>query len=347
MDIFTDESAVREETGIVIPKNKIIFFYFLAACVPSIIENLLTPALYDIMARNIHIPSSVMAGAGTLISCLAAVIRLVFLILGGYKITHSKAGTVRFAGIFMFSVAIASNIIGIFSFLDHMPPSYEVIVAWVIHALKVIGAVIAALISVKLFCIFEYRTENRCVNTQEASLFRKKLIIFLIVVYALTFVTGGVVPYFGAMLGNTMEAVQPILYIISILASLTGILMLYLIYRFSYSVRNVKADAIGFGGVYYIAGALTSPVTLLLSAGLKMLVFSEIGNSVAIIQGFITMAVSLASTIAGFFIMFTALKIFFPVKEELVPEPAFDPVNRSEEILRNLIESEKKSETEE
>ena len=343
MDIFTDEIAVREEESAVIPKNKIIFFYFLAACVPSIIENLLTPALYDIMARNIHIPSSVMAGAGTLISCLAAVIRLVFLILGGYKITHSKAGTVRFAGIFMFSATIASNIIGIFSFLEHMAPSYEVIVAWVLIALKVIGSVIAALISVKLFCIFEYRTENRCVNTQEASLFRKKLIIFLIVVYALTFVTGGIVPYLGALLGNTMEAVQPTLYIISILTSLTGILMLYLIYRFAYSVRNVKADVIGFGGVYYIAGALTSPVTLLLSAGLKMLVFSEIGSSVAIIQGIITMAVSLASTIAGFFIMFTVLKIFFPVKEVPIP----DPYDRSEEILRNLIESEKKSETEE
>lgn len=347
MDIFTDEIAVREEESAVIPKNKIILFCFLSACVPAIFENLLTPVLYDIMSRNINIPSSVMAGAGTLISCLAAVIRLVFLILGGYKITHSKAGTVRFAGIFMFSVAIASNIIGIFSFLDHMPPSYEVIVAWVLLALKVIGAVIAALISVKLFCIFEYRTENRYVNTQEASLFRKKLIIFLIVVYALTFVTGGIVPYFGAMLGNTMEAVQPLLYSISILTSLTGILMLYLIYRFAYSVRKVKADVIGFGGVYYIAGALTSPVTLLISGCLVMLVFSEIGDSVAIIQGVITMAVSLASTIISFFIMFTALKIFFPVREAPTPETVFGSENRSEEILRNLIESEKESETEE
>ncbi len=347
MDIFTDEIAVREEESAVIPKNKIIIFCFLASCVPSIFENLLTPVLYDIMSRDIYIPSAVMAGAGTLITCLATALRLVFLLFGGYNITRSKEGAVRFTGIFMFSSAIASNITGLLGFLEHMPPSYTEIVSWVLLALRVLFSVIAAFISVKLFTVFEYRTENRYVNGTESALFRKKLIIFLVVIYAVTFVVTGILPYFGALLGNTIEAVQPLLYSISILTSLTGILMLYLICRFAYSVRNVRADVIGFGAAYYIAGALTTPVTLLISAGIEMWSFSEMSNFVAIITGFIPMAVSIASVIVSIFIMFTVLKILFPVKEEPVPEPAFDPVNRSEEILRNLIESEKESETEE
>ena len=344
MDIFTDEIAVREEESAVIPKNKIIFFYFLAACVPSIIENLLTPALYDIMARNIYIPSSVMAGAGTLISCLATALRLVFLLFGGYNITRSKEGAVRFTGIFMFSSAIASNITGLLGFLEHMPPSYTEIVSWVLLALRVLSSVIAALISVKLFTVFEYRTENRYVNGAQSSLFKKKLVVFLVTIYIVTFITSGIVPYFGAMLGNTIESVQPLLYIISIMTSLVGIFMLYLIYRFSYSVRNVKADAIGFGAVYYIPGVLTSPVTLLISGFIEMIEFSEISNFVAIITGFITLAVSIASTIVSIFIMFAVLKIFFPVREAPAPEPVSEFGNRSEEILRNLIKSEKKTE---
>lgn len=339
-DFMINENTVRENSDFEIPKNKIIIFCFLAACVPSVIENLLTPTLYDIMARNVYISSAVMAGAGTLISCFAAALRLAFLVLGGYNITRCKEGTVRFAGIFMFSSAIASNITGIFSFLEHMSPSYTVIVAWVLLALKVISSVIAAFISVKLFTVFEYRTENRYVNGAESTLFRKKLIIFLVVIYAVTFVTGGIVPYFAAMLGNTLETIQPFLYIISIMTSLAGLLMLYLIYRFACSVREVRADAIGFGAAYYVPGALTTPVTLLISGLLVMLVSAEISNIFAIIQGVITMAISLITTIVSIFIMFTVLKIFFPVKEEPVPEPC----DRAEVILRNLTESEKKTE---
>ncbi len=338
---FVEENVSYDNLNSAIPKKKIILFSVLAAGVPCIIQNLLTPLIYEIISENINISSSAMAGVGTLIGFLAAAVRLVLLIWGGYNITRSKDGTVRFVGIFMFSVTIASSVMSLFDFVERIPLAAEAI-AYIMLALNILADILGAVINIKLFSIFEYRTENRYVTGAEASLFRKRMLILLVLIYAISFVSSGIVPYFTAALGTTMEDIQIILYVISIGGFLLGILTLYLIYRLSLSVRNEKADAIGLGSAYYIGGVFTAPVTFLVTGLLQGLIASEISNSIAIIQGFITLGFSLITGIASVVIMFKTLKIFFPVREK----PTYEPEDRAERIFRNLIELKKNTEIE-
>ncbi len=338
---FVEENAGCDNLNTGIPKKRIILFSVLAACLPVLFEELLTPVVYEIMSPNINIPPVFMSGAGIIISFIAAVIRLVLLAVGGKSITRSKDGAVRFAGIFVFSAAIASCVTGVFGFLEHVP-SHTEIIKWFFVVLAIIAALIAAALCIKLFIVFEYRTENRYVTGAEASLFRKKLIIFLVIIYAVSLITGGIVPFIYAGAGVDAENTQLLLYVTDMISSFAAILMMYLIYKLASDVRKVKSDVIGFGGAYYIGRAVTAPVTLLSAGLMRGLIITEIGNYIALVQGFITMGFSLLTGIASLVIMFTVLKIFFPVKEEPTPEPE----DRAEQILRNLIESKKNSDIE-
>ena len=337
---FVEENVSYDNLNSGIPKKKIILFSVLAACLPVLFEELLTPVIYEIMSRNINISTVFMSGAGIFISFIAAVSRLVLLAAGGKSITRSKDGAVRFMGIFVFSAAIASCVTGIFGFLEHAPTHTEII-EWFFVVLSIISALIAATLCIKLFIIFEYRAENRYVTVAEASLFRKKLIVFLVIMYAVSFITVGIVPFIYALTG-TEEAVQPLLYVTDMISSFATILIMCLIYKLASGIRKVKADVIGFGSAYYIGGAVTAPVTLLVTGLLRGLIVTEIGNYIALVQGFITMGLSLITGIASLVIMFKVLKIFFPVKEETAPEPE----DRAERILRNLIASERDTDAE-
>lgn len=331
---FVEENVGCDNLNAGIPKKRIILFSVLAACLPVIFEDLLTLVVNEIMIRNIDMPSAMIAGAGTFISFLAAVMRLAILIAGGYNITRSKDGAVRITGIFMFSAAIASCITGVFGFLEHISFDAEII-EWLFVGLNVINAFITAGLCIKLFSIFEYRTEYRNVNGAEAPLFRKKLIIFLIIMYSVSLITSGIVPYIYAWTGAEAEAAQSLLYVIDIISSFVAVLMMCLIYKLAFGVRKVKSDAIGLGSAYYIGSAVTAPVTLLVTGLLQGLIASEVSNIIVIIQGFITMVLSLITGIASLVIMFKALKIFFPVREK--PAPVTE--DRAEQILRNLIVS--------
>ncbi len=337
---FVEENVSYDNLNNGIPKKKIILFSVLAACLPVLFEELLTPVIYEIMSRNINISTVFMSGAGIFISFIAAVSRLVLLAAGGKSITRSKEGAVRFMGIFVFSAAIASCVTGIFGFLEHAPTHTEII-QWFFVVLSIISALIAATLCIKLFIIFEYRAENRYVTVAEASLFRKKLIIFLVIMYAVSFITVGIVPFIYALTG-TEEAVQPLLYVTDMISSFATILMMCLIYKLASGIRKVKADVIGFGSAYYIGGAVTAPATLLVTGLLRGLSVTEIGNYIALVQGFITMGLSLITGIASLVIMFKVLKIFFPVKEESAPEPD----DCAELILRNLIASKRDTDAE-
>ncbi len=338
---FVEENISYDNLNGGIPKKKIILFSFLAACMPVIFEELLTPAVYEIMSRNINISTVFMSGAGIFISFIAAVSRLVLLAVGGKSITRSKDGAVRFTGIFVFSAAIASCVTGVFGFLEHAP-SHTEIIEWFFVVLSIISALITAVLCIKLFIIFEYRAENRYVTDAEASLFRKKLIVFLVMMYAVSFITVGIVPFIYALTGTEEEAVQPLLYVTDMISSFATILIMYLIYRLASGVRKVKADVIGFGSAYYIGGAVTAPVTLFVTGLLRGLSVTGIGNYIAPVQGFITKGLSLITGIVSLVIMFKVLKIFFPVKEEATPEPE----DRAEQILRNLIASKRDTDAE-
>ena len=338
---FVEENVSYDNLNGGIPKKKIILFSVLAACLPALFEDLGTPVVYEIMSRNINISPVFMSGSGIIISFIAAVSRLVLLALGGKSITRSKDGAVRFMGIFVFSAAIASCVTGIFGFLEHAPAHTEII-EWFFVVLSIISALIAAALCIKLFIIFEYRAENRYVTVAEASLFRKKLIIFLVIMYAVSFITVGIVPFIYALTGTEEEAVQPLLYVTDMISSFAAIFMMFLIYKLASGVRKVKSDAIGFGGAYYIGGAVTAPVTLLVTGLLRGLIVTGIGNYIALVQGFITMGLSLITGIVSLVIMFKVLKIFFPVKTEPAPEPD----DRAEQILRNLIASKRDTDAE-
>lgn len=340
-NIFVEENVSRDNLNGGIPKKKIILFSVLAACLPALFEELGTPVVYEIMSRNINISPVFMSAAGIFISFIAAVSRLVLLAFGGKSITGSKYGAVRFTGVFVFSAAIASCITGVFGFLEHAPTHTEVF-EWFFVVLSIISALIAAALCIKLFIIFEYRAENRYVTAAEASLFRKKLIIFLVIMYAVSFITVGIVPFIYAGAGVEAENAHSLLYVTEMISSFAAILMMLLIYKMACGVRKVKADVIGFGSAYYIGGAVTAPVTLLLTGLLRGLIVTEIDNYIAIVQGFITMGFSLITGIASLVIMFTVLKIFFPVKEEPAPEPD----DRAEQILRNLIASKQDKDSE-
>ncbi|MBQ6898845.1 MAG: hypothetical protein IJN70_07675 [Clostridia bacterium] len=340
-NIFVEENVSYDNLNDGIPKKKIILFSVLAACLPALFEELGTPVVYEIMSRNINISPVFMSAAGIFISFIAAVSRLVLLVAGGKSITGSKYGAVRFTGVFVFSAAIASCITGIFGFLEHAPAHTEII-EWFFVVLSIISALIAAALCIKLFIIFEYRAENRYVTAAEASLFRKKLIIFLVIMYAVSFITVGIVPFIYAMTGTEAEAVQPLLYVTDIISSFAAILIMCLIYKLAYGVRKVKADVIGFGSAYYIGGAVTAPATLLVTGLLSGLRVTEIDNYIALVQGFITMGLSLITGILSLVIMFKVLKIFFPVKEDPAPEPD----DRAERILRNLIASKQDTDSE-
>ena len=333
-NIFVEENVSYNNLNDAKPKKKIILFSVLAACLPVIFEELLTPAVYEIMSRNIDMSSSVMAGAGTFISFFASVMRLAILFAGGYNITRSKEGAVRFTGIFAFSAAIASCVTGIFGFLEHIP-SHTEIITWLFVGLNFIAAFIAAVLSIKLFIIFEYRAENRYVTGAEASLLRKKLIVFLVIMYVVSFITVVIVPFIYALTGTEAENAQSLLYVTEIILSVVAVLMIFLIYKLASGVRKVKSDAIGLGSAYYIGGAVTAPVTLLITGLLRGLSVTGIGNYIALVQGFITMGFSLITGIVSLVIMFKAFKIFFPVREKPVPVTE----DRAERILRNLIAS--------
>ncbi len=337
---FVEENVSYDNLNGGIPKKKIILFSFLAAGVPCIIQNLLTPLVYEIISDNISVSSSAMAGVGTLMRFLAATVRLALLIWGGYNITHSKEGAMRFAGIFMFSATIASSVMSLFDFIEMVPLAAETI-AWIMLVFNVIGDILGAVISIKLFSIFEYRTENRYVTGAQLSLFRKKMVILLVIVYAMTLVTSVITAVLTSSV-NTMETGQALMYAISIWGFVSGMLILFIVYLLPLKVRNIKADAIGFGGAYYISGAVISPVLLLVTGFLDMFIDAEGNNIFYMIKGGTTVLVNLITGIASLVIMFTVLKIFFPVKEEPAPEPE----DRAEQILRNLIESKKNSDIE-
>ena len=338
---FVEENISYDNLNGGIPKKKIILFSVLAACLPALFVELGTPVVYEIMSRNINISTVIVSVAGIIISFIAAVSRLVLLAAGGKSITRSKGGAVRFTGIFVFSAAITSCVTGVFGFLEHAP-SHTEIIEWFFVVLSIISALITAALCIKLFIIFEYRAENRYVTDAEASLFRKKLIVFLVIMYAVSFITVGIVPSIYALTGTEEEAVQPLLYVTDMISSFAAILIMYLIYRLASGVRKVKADVIGFGSAYYIGGAVTAPVTLLVTGLLRGLIVTEIGNYIALVQGFITMGFSLITGIVSLVIMFKVLKIFFPVKEEPAPEPE----DRAEQILRNLIASKRDTDAE-
>lgn len=337
---FVEENAGCDNLNAEIPKKRIILFSVLAAGVPCIIQNLLTPLIYEIISENINVSSSAMAGVGTLIRFLAAAVRLALLIWGGYNITLSKEGTVRFVGIFMFSATIASSVMSLFDFIERVPLAAEAI-AYIMLALNVLADMLGAVINIKLFSIFEYRTENRYVTGAELSLFRKKMLILLVIIFAMTFVTNCITAALTSFV-NTMGTVQTFMYAVSILGFVIGMLNLFIVYLLPLKVRNIKADAIGFGGAYYIPGAVTAPVSLLVTGLLDIFIDAESNNFLYMINVGTTVLVGMITGIVSLVIMFTVLKIFFPVKEEPTPEPE----DRAERILRNLIESKRNAETE-
>ena len=315
-------------------KKKIILFSVLAAMVPCIIETLLIPVISEILAD-----SSVRIGAESLLGFLVAAIRLAFLSWGGYKITRSKEGTVRFVGIFAFSAAIASSVMGLFDFIGSAPLGEAA--AYIFPALSVVQAIVGSVINIKLFAIFECRIENQYVTGAEYSLLRKKMVILIVTVYVLILATGGISTALIAA-ANNADAVQELIYAVNISLSVVNLFDMLIVYLLSLKVRGVKSDAIGLGGAYYMGRLVTAPVTLLVTGLLVVFIGTSGNNTLNVLSSVINVIVNLITTIASFVIMFKSLKIFFPVRE--IPLSVSD--DRAERILKNLIASKQNEEIE-
>lgn len=321
-------------------KNKIILFSVLAAMVPCIMENLLIPVISEMISENINISSSFLAGVQTLIKFFVAAIRLGLLVWGGYNITRTKEGAVRFVGIFAFSAAIASAVIGMFDFIE-MSSLGEVAVAYIMLALNVLTSVVSAVINIRFFGFFEYRTENQYVTGAQLSLFRKKMVILLVAAYVLIFATSGVSAALVSV-ENVSDAGQLLTYALSIVLSVISMLVLLIIYVLALKVRGVKSDAIGFGGAYYMGALVTAPVTLLVTGFFAVLIDMSGNNILYMISSVVTALINMITSVISLVIMFKSLRIFFPVREI----PVRESEDRAERILRNLIASKQDTETE-
>ena len=323
-------------------KKKIILFSLLAAAVSCVIETLLSPMISEILSDNTNTYPFTMVGVKAFISFFASIVRFAFLVWGGYSITRCKEGAVRFAGIFMLSAAISNSLTGMFDFIENMPLG-DTAVSCVLSALNVVAAFVGAVISIKLFSIFECRTENQYVTGKEFSFFRKKMMILIVLAYVLVFASSGISGALVVATSYTADSSQMFTYAISIFLSVIDILILLIVYLLAKKVRGIKSDVIGFGGAYYFGGFLNTTVTLLVTGFSVSLIDASGNNALYMLSSVISVVVNLITIIVSVIIMFKVLKLFFPVKDEPVNAPEED---RAERILKNLIASGQNTENE-
>lgn len=338
-NFYAEEISENAEANNEKNKKLIILFSVLAAVLPFILQSFLYPRIFEFFYNELPFSSFQMDGVGSLIVFVINIIMLVILVAGGYLITRTREGIIRFCGIFMFSSAIGSAVASVFNIFSSVQASAEAS-SFIVIAVNFISAVLAVFINVKLFIKFEYRTENRYITSEMLSVFRKKLVIFLLVVIAIT-LSGNVIVALIAASAQVNAGVLMSKAIIAVWGFVSAVFIFLAIYLIAKKVRNDKTDFIGFGASYYLARIVTTPFTQLVT-GLVNVSVNKSGSGIQlmIVNGSLVV-LSLITGVFSLIVMFNALRIFFPVRDAEITENTED---RAEQILKNLIES-KKSDT--
>ncbi len=339
-----NENQMAERSENRIDRTKAILLSVLAVFVPLLFHIFCVPALQEFLYDILPFSSAQMDGIGILINCVRNLLTLIIITVGGFAVTKSKSGAVRFAGIFVFASVFAGYLsgvgdifIGLFAGLDAVLKTlFENIVS-------ILAGVLKVYVHIRLFVAFEERKTNRFVSYSVNSLIRRKMVKVIIAVIVLITIGNVFAAFSSAFLVQLID-MKAVTVMAQIMGLIVSFAVLFVFYRESFGIRKDRIDFIGLASSYYLPELITVPFAQLLTGVVTAVTANHSGTPVySLIVSGTSVLSSVISSVFAIFVAFMVLKYFFPVSDEEISEEKAE--DRAERILRNLKVSEKASES--